>query len=263
MKLTPKAQKSLNKVIARFRSGDLGPVVEVALLKRKGAPVPFDKWSFGNKVMAYLQSGGSTDLRGYNQWREAGRQVKKDSYASFILVPRVIKKEKDNGEEEARLVGFIAGAVFPYHMTEGESLLEHDYAPAEPPPLMEVAGRLGVEVTWKLLPPDRRGDCNLKGTHINLGTHDPRTWFHELAHAAHARANSKLEKGGAAEARQEIVAEFTACVLAELYGYDYTGNAWQYISALHKDPLTAVVKAMAEVEKVLDIIFENGKEQTP
>lgn len=261
MKLTPKAQRSLDKVIARFRSGDLGPVVEVALLRRKGDPVPFDKWSFGNKVMAYLQSGGSTDLRGYNQWREAGRQVKKGSYASFILVPRVVKKENGDGEEEARLVGFLAGAVFPYHMTEGEPLPEHDYAPAEPPPLAEVAERLGVEVTWKPLPPDRAADCNLKGTRINMGTDDVYTWFHELAHAAHARANGKLEKGGTAESRQETVAELCACVLASLYSHDYTGNAWNYISALHKDPLTAVVKAMAEVEKVLGVIFENGKEQ--
>jgi hypothetical protein len=259
MKLTPKAQASLDKVIARFRSGDLGPVVEVALLRRKGDPVPFDKWSFGNKVMAYLQSDGSTDLRGYNQWREAGRQVKKGSYASFILVPRVVKEENGDGEEEARLAGFLAGAVFPYHMTEGEPLPEHDYAPAEPPPLAEVAERLGVEVTWKPLPPDRRGDCDLEGTRVNLGTHDVRTWFHELAHVAHARADGNLIAGN--HAHQEIVAEFTACVLAELYGYDYTGNAWQYISALHKDPLTAVVKAMAEVEKVLGVIFENGKEQ--
>lgn len=261
MKLTPKAQASLDKVIARFQSGDLGPVVEVALLKRKGGPVPFDTWSFGNKVMAYVQSGGSTDLRGYNQWREAGRQVKKGSCASFILVPRVVKKESDDGEEEARLIGFLAGAIFPYHMTEGEPLPEHDYAPAEPPPLMEVAGRLGVEVAWKPLPPDRRGDCDLAGTRVNLGTHDVRTWFHELAHAAHARADGGLEKGGAAEARQETVAEICAAVLASLYGHDYTGNAWKYISALHKDPLTAVVKAMAEVEKVLGVIFDDGKEQ--
>lgn len=259
MKLTSKAQVSLDKVIQKFSDGDMSPVVKIVMLERKGDPVPFDSWSLCNRIMTYIQSGGSTDLRGYRQWQKVGRQVQKGSCASFILVPRIVKKEDEDGKEESRLVGFMAVAVFPYGDTEGEPLPEHDYAPTEPPPLMEVAKRLGVEVTWRLLPPDRRGDINLAGTHINLGTHDIRTWFHELGHAAHARVNGKLEKGGQVEAKQEAVAEICAAVLTQMYGYDYSGNSWDYISRLYpQDPLRAIMKALSEVEKVLSVIFDEN-----
>ena len=82
------------------------------------------------------------------------------------------------------------------------------------------------------------------------------TFFHELAHAIHARIAGELK--GAQTAEQETVAEFTAAVLMDLYGYsDHTGNAWQYISHNAKDPLIAISKAMGTTEKVLKVLLES------
>ena len=55
------------------------------------------------------------------------------------------------------------------------------------PPLAEAAERLGVNVTWQPLPLDRLGDCGKDGSHINVGTHDPQVFFHELAQQAKTR----------------------------------------------------------------------------
>ena len=123
-----------------------------------------------------------------------------------------------------------------------------------PSPLVDVAQRLGVEITWQPLPPDRLGGCSVDGSRIRLASHDAAVFFHELAHAAHARLNGGQLKGGQ-HTGQETVAEFTAAVLMQFYGLqDRSGNAWRYIQGYSKDPLKAIVKALSTVEKVLHLL---------
>jgi len=255
MKLSPKAQTALDTVVRKFQTGDLSDIVYIATLKRQGEPVPFDTWTFSNQVLAYLQTG-STDCRGYRQWQAVDRQVQKGSHAAFIFAPRIIK---DKDTDDKKLIGFLSVAVFPYHVTEGEPLPERDYAPAQLPPLHEVAQRWGISVEYGPRP-DARGSCTVDGSKIQLATHDEKTFFHELAHAAHARIAGRLngQKRSAAYNRQEVVAEFTAAVLMQLYGLrDNSGNAWQYISAYSKNPLTAIQRALSTVAQVLALILEN------
>jgi hypothetical protein len=257
MKLSAKAQTAMDKVVAKMQGGDLSPIIKVVAYERKGDPVPWDRWSLGNRVSTFVQSGGATDLRGIKQWRMAGRKLRKGCSASFLLIPRTVKKVNDDGEEEVRLVGFATCPVFAYGDTEGEMLPEHDYRPAEPPPLLELAERMGVEVDWDIAPINRGalGTSKADGSRVVLGTDDLGTWFHELAHAMLAKANGRL-KGGQHE-DQEVAAELAAAVLMELYGVDRTGNAWRYISHYSKDPLTAIAKAMREVETVLKTLGIN------
>lgn len=48
------------------------------------------------------------------------------------------------------------------------------------------------------------------------------------------------------------MAEFTACILMDLYGYgDRSGNAWQYIANYADDPIEAVLNCLETVETVL------------
>ena len=257
MKLSPKAQASLDRVIEQFKTGDLSPVVAIARLHRQGDPLPFDTWSFSNRIMAYIQSG-STDLRGYRQWQTAGRQVKKGSTAAFILAPRIKKDDDDN----AQIIGFLSVAVFPADDTEGDPLPEYDYTPAQLPPLADVARRLGVKTTWQPLPPNRLGQWDAGRSEIDLATHDESAFFHELAHAAHTRIDGPKQRPGQDPTR-ETIADFTACVLMQLYGLgDRTGNTWQYIAHYHKDPLTAITKALSKVEQVLALLLDVPTEET-
>jgi hypothetical protein len=249
MKLSPKAQAALDNVIKRFQSGDLSPVVEIIRLRRP--ETPSSKWTLSNQILAYIQAD-SLDCRGYRQWQQVGRHVRKGSHAAFILAPCLITVEDETGEKKQILRGFRGMPVFAYHDTEGEDLPEADYTPRELPPLVEAAKRLGVKITWQPTPADRLGDCSTDGQRIHVGTHDQSVFFHELAHAAHA----KIEKlKGGQHPGQETIADFTACVLMELYGFsDRSGNTWQYISHYAKDPLQAIVKALAKVEQVLEIL---------
>lgn len=252
MKLSDKAQAALDRVVGRFKSGDLSPIIHIARIQRQGDPIPSEKWSLSNRIMAFIQTG-DVDCRGYRQWQQVDRQVVKGARAGYILVPLIKTFEDEDGKERSRLYGFKTASVFGLSQTDGEPLPEVDYQPVEMPPLMDVAERLGVDVQYMPLPEDRYGDVDTQGTRIRLGTYDVKTFFHELAHAAHARLNGGL-KGGQ-DAVQEAVAEFTATVLMELYGYgDRSGNCWQYIRQYHKNPLQAVVSAISDIEGVLKVM---------
>ena len=254
MYLSAKARASLAKVVKQFQAGDLSPVIRIARIKPAGTDdSPFNKWSLSNKIMAYIQTG-DLDVRGFNQWKEVGRHVRGNEKAAFILRP--IKKsveDRETGEKRMVIVNFTGQAVFGISQTDGEDVPEVDYKPAELPPLIDVADRLGINVKYRPLPPDRLGACDIKGQNIDLGTTDVKTFFHELAHAAHARIDGKLKGGQVTE--QETVAEFTATVLMHLYGLgDRTGNSWEYIKMYADDPLDAITGALKKVEGVLQFL---------
>lgn len=264
IKLSAKAQASLDSVVERLKSGDLSPVTRIARITRHpDDDCPMAHWSFNNVVLAYLQTG-SLDCRGYRQWQEVGRQVKKGSSAAFIFAPiNVYKKGADgkplveDGHKVVAFTRFRTIPVFPVESTEGEPLPDFNYAPTKLPPLVDVATHMGVKATWTPLPPDRLADYSPTKDAIRVGTHGAAEFFHELAHAVHARvlkARGETIKGGQQE-EQETVAEFTASVLMDLYNIgDTTGNSWAYIQKYAKDPIEAVMASLKDVEAILAAI---------
>jgi hypothetical protein len=166
----------------------------------------------------------------------------------------------ESGAEVERtvVVGFRGVPVFRLEDTEGAKVEYPDYAPAELPPLHDVAERLSVPVRYPPNGGGARGAYNVVRGDITLATHDVDTFFHELGHAAHATLEPL--KGGQ-NPRQEIVAETVAAVLCRLYGYDgYLAEARDYVAfyAGHDEPGKAVVRLVADVAKVLDVILGEG-----
>ena len=251
--MSPNAEKAIQGVIEKFQTGHLAAIVQIARFQIPES-WPASKWSFGNKLLAYLQSH-TLNIRGYRQWQEVKRQVKKGAHSVYIYSPHMVKKEKD-GEEQRILIGFLPIAVFPIETTEGAPLPD-DMTPRELPPLFDVATRLGIAVQYQPVGPDRLGDFG--HGEINLGTDDPRVFWHELAHAAHAATDAEYQTR--TSAYKETVAEFTACVLANLYGYDYTGTTWEYLKMFSPDPLKAIMKAGQHIDNVLNLILAEDVQQ--
>ena len=245
--MTPNAERAMQEVIQKFQTGELSELIKIAAFEIP-ASWPASKWSLGNKMLAYAQAR-TLNARGFQAWKEVKRQVKKGSHSIYIWAPRMIKKE-ENGENKAQLIGFFPVAVFPIETTEGEPLKE-DLTPRQLPPLFDVAARLGVTAKFQPVAPDRFGDCG--HDIINLGTDDPTVFWHELAHAAHQAIDSEYKERSSQY--KEIVAEFTACVIANLYGYDYSGTCWEYLKMFSDDPLKAIMKAGQHIERVLDLIL--------
>ena len=249
--MTPNAEKAMQEVIQKFQTGELSELIKIAAFEIP-ASWPSSKWSMGNKMLAYVQAR-TLNARGYQAWKGVNRQVQKGAHSIYIWAPRVVKKE-EKGEEKTQLVGFFPVSVFPIETTEGEPLKD-DLTPRELPPLFDVAVRLGVTVKFQPVAPDRLGDCG--HDLINLGTDDPRVFWHELAHAAHQATDPEYKDRSSQY--KEVVAEFTACVIANIYGYDFTGTAWQYLQMFSSDPLKAIMKAGHHIDQVLNLIF--GQEE--
>lgn len=255
MKLSKKAQESIDRVIEKVKTGDLSEITDTALIKLdKSAPAA--KWSLSNRLLAFYQAE-ELDCRGFKQWQTVDRKVKKGSKAVYIFRPKTIKKDDEQEDEQKTIcIGFALIPVFPASATTGDKPLPA-YEPVNLPPLFEVAKKLNIKVDYLPLDNHILGNCEIDGSKIKLATHDERVFFHELAHAVDAKINGKLKGGQTAE--QEITAEFTSAVLMDFYNLaDNTGNMWQYIKHYSDDPLTAIGKSCQVVEKILKFLIESS-----
>ena len=164
------------------------------------------------------------------------------------------------------MIGFGCLPIFPYSGTEGEPLPE--FVPSEPPPLIDVARRFGVSVDYQAYNGLFRGSFAPDDSKIVLSTHDDRTFFHELAHAAHNKLlDGKLKKEQ--DPLQEIVAELSGCVIARIYGRKQAdeGHTYRYIEnyarEMKKDVAASIVAVLTDVQKVLSLIIETSETKCP
>lgn len=265
--------KTVAELAKAIESDDLPETVAKTVIIAKDVDKPSSKWSPGNRFWMLLN--GTLDARGYNQWKQVGRHVKKGAKAFYILAPvtkvitvKVTDEETGEEREEKRqvLAGFTGVPVFRYEDTEGKPLPQPDYKPVKLPPLFDVAKFYGINVEWLPDNGEYYGMYYLSGDRIELRTHDEDTFWHELAHAAHHRLRGEL-KGGQ-EPDQEMVASLAAAVIASLYGYKlYIRRNVEYAKsyarlAEGKDPvkiLRRIFKVLGEVEAVVLKILEDAE----
>lgn len=247
----------LNMIVEQFKSGQIVEPVAYAMFPI--ANIPSARWSLLNRTLMFL--GGTADARGYQQWNKSKRRVIKGAKAIHILVPYMRKVDRAN-EEQMAIKGFGLMPVFKFEDTEGEPLA---YQQIELPelPLKERAEAWGINV--KAVPGNFMfcGYFNSRKKEIGLATPEEKTFFHELAHAAHERYLGAPLKGEQ-DAIQEIVAELSAAALCRLVGKthsDSLGNSYLYIERYAKDiQLTvhaACTKVLTDTEKVLALILGN------
>ena len=253
--MNEKVKQALESIVQRFKEGNIPEAIAFSIFPIPN--IPASRWSLLNRTLMFFS--GTNDARGFRQWQEVGRHVKKGSKAITILAPRFIKKDTED-EEEARtmLVGFLAVPVFRVEDTEGEPL---DYQDIKLPqlPLMEVAQEWGISV--KAIPGNYRyfGYFSQERREIALATEEESVFFHELAHAAHQRILGELKRGQ--DWKQEIVAELGAVVLCKIVGKTskYLGNSYRYIETYAKSanltPWQGCMKVMSGTEKVLNLIM--------
>ena len=255
--MNDKVRKVLNDIVDRFRAGDIPEAVAMASFPIPDTPSC--KWSFTNRTLMFLS--GTADARGFRQWKQAKRWVKKGAKALYILVPCFKKEtEEDSGEEREILRYFKATPVFMYEETEGEPL---DYEQIQLPdlPLVERAYEWGISA--RAVPGNYRynGYYSPSRKEIALATPAEKVFFHELAHAGHERISNGLKNGQ--DPLQEIVAELSAQALCKLVGKDVTdttGNSYRYIERyaekLKLSPSSACLRVLGETEKVLSLILK-------
>jgi hypothetical protein len=261
--MNEKVKQVLAGIVDTFKSGKIPDAV--ALASFPVPDIPSTQWSFMNRTIMFLS--GTIDARGFRQWKEADRWVKKGARAIHILVPCFKKaKDEDTGDEKDVLYYFKASPVFRYEDTDGKEL---DYQQIELPelPLRERAEDWGIEV--KAIPGNYRfrGYYSQDKSLIALATPEEKTFFHELAHVAHGQLKGGLS--AKQDPLQEIIAELSAQALCRMVGKkdkDTTGNSFEYIERYAKDinlsAHNACLKVLKETEKVLNLILKGEQHDT-
>jgi antirestriction protein ArdC len=253
-----KINAALSSILEQFNNGNIPEIVSYSMFPTAD-DIPSAAWSLLNRTLMFM--AGTSDARGFRQWNEVGRHVKKGEKAQiFILVPFFKKRKDEEADEEVRfLSGFGSKAVFAYEQTEGDPL---SYRQIEVPelPLLERAKEWGLSV--KAVPGSYKyfGYYAPGRKEIALATNEEGVFFHELAHAAHERVKGPLKPGQ--DPLQEIVAELSAQALCRIVGKeakDTLGNSYRYIGGYADkaglSALTACVRVLSEVEQVLGLIL--------
>ena len=253
--LNANVKQALENIVQRFKEGDIPEAIAYSMFPIPNTPA--SKWSLFNRTLMFIS--GTGDARGFRQWKQVNRYVKKGAKSLTILAPRLAKKQAEDGEEaEPVLTGFLAVPVFKVEDTDGEPL---DYQKMELPelPLIEVARDWGISV--KAVPGNYRyfGYFSQGRKEIGLASEEESVFFHELAHYAHQKLLGELKKGQ--DWRQEIVAELAAATLCKIVGKDskHLGNSHTYIEEYAKSanltPWQGCMKVIGDTEKVLDLIL--------
>lgn len=249
----------MDKLVEEFKDGNSIPEA-IARSTFPHSNIPSHKWSLLNQLIMYFAE--TKDARGFKQWKEVNRYVKKGSKSFDILVPRFKKvKDEKSDEERTYLAGFMCAPVFRVEDTDGEPLV---YTQLELPqlPLMDVAKKWNISVSAVPGNYFYYGYFKSSEQAIVLATPEEAVFFHELSHAAHEKVRGSLKD--IEIPIKEVVAELSALTLSRIVGKDgnkYFGTSYRYIDEYAKQmnitPHTAVLKVLSDVEKVLTLILKS------
>ena len=106
--MKPKVKDTLNKIIERFKSGDIPEAVAYSMFLFPD--VPSAKWSLTNRTLMFLT--GTMDARGIRQWNAVNRYVKRGTKAFYILVPYLKQVEGCGTYLDILICRFIPGSSY-------------------------------------------------------------------------------------------------------------------------------------------------------
>src|SRR3954462_8564976 len=69
------AEEALQSILSLFESGELPSKIAQTVIARHEGEAPMATWSLPNQLLVLL--AGSADARGFRQWKEVGRHVRK------------------------------------------------------------------------------------------------------------------------------------------------------------------------------------------
>ncbi len=265
---------SIDSLLEIFKRGDFPEKIALSIIRRhEGDTIPADDWSLGNRALMLAQ--GTTDARGYKQWLEVNRFVKKGSRAIYILAPltrKIKEKDKVTGAEEEKVIitGFRPIPVFPVEATDGEPLPNFDYVPKTFPPFFDVAEKLNIKVEYRPMMGNYYGKFSTRGNQIQLCSQEAIVYYHELSHAIHHQFLVDLRVFDPDKA--EVVAEFSAVVLCALsdihHGHEH--QAYQYIRHYCKKGeqkpegvMKKIMGVLSDVEKIVNIVLDATSDELP
>jgi hypothetical protein len=267
-----RSQEVAESILKRFEDGNLPDALAPMFVNRVDH-IPCRSWSWTNQLVTAL--AGTSDARGFDQWKKAGRSVNKGARSFHILGPCLKKfDDEKTGEEKTVVYGFKSISVFRLEDTHiidetkwaQSSGVDHkEEARLTELPLYEVATQWGLSVQSYNGQGSRYLGMYRYGTSIALGVQNLSTWTHELCHAADDR-NGTITKKNGQDPGNEIVAELGGAVLLVMLGEEVQadlGGAWEYVKGYTgKDKAKAIKKCMELINRTcaaVNLILETAQ----
>lgn len=281
-----KAKSQLHKIVDLFQSENIPKAIKEVTFPPFN--VPSNRWSLSNRLIMFFS--GTSDARGFNQWKDTGRHVKKGTKALYILAPTMYKcascecghrfrhqalkkigrdsssvqcpkcKAYLNANKIKTVVsGFRGVPVFRKEDTEGREL-EYEKIKVPDLPLLDVAEKWGIDIKGVAFQGRLFGYYQSSNNKIVLASPEEKTFFHELSHASQDRIG--LLRKERQNKFNEVTAEVSALVLAELVGRENpnTGATYNYIKEYIGTEDKAeigkyLLKVLSDVEKIVNNII--------
>lgn len=230
----------------------------------------FRKYSLNNTWLIALQRPDAVAVKGFKAWIELGRCVRKGERAIWILAPRPYKSEKSDGTVEER-VGFTTVAVFdyaqtdpidghpdPFVITDGlgpAALGDDDLATRGFGALVDVLAADGVSASRAdIVDPGTGGFYNRSRRLVAVNDRlDAPSAFGVLIHEAAHHFGFDLDGGDYAAG--EVIAEQTAYLVMDHYGFDSKAGSSDYLAHwVAGDPAKLATAADVIVDLAMDLI---------
>ena len=274
MRFYGQAESCAKRILEAFETGRIPQAIAPVFIQRND-DIPCRKWSWSNQLITALS--GTDDARGFRQWLDTGRAVRKGEKAFYILAPitKTLTETAAKGEEKKRVavVGFKAIPVFGIEQTDivDESTWnKHSELDRKAEQFIAELPLIGVARQWgltvKAYSGSERGALGWfkpGAEAIALGVENLSTWAHELIHAADHRLGSLKERGQ--HWLSETVAELGGAILLYAAGYEREadiGGAWSYIqkyaSENDVEPIKACTTALDRACKAVALILESA-----
>ena len=269
VKFYGKAESAANQILAAFQNPEQLPKALAPVFIHRKDDVPCRKWSWNNQLICALRGHG--DARGYRQWQQVGRHVRKGEKSFAILAPvkvPVEREDRQTGEKKTAtaIVGFKSTAVFGLSQTEGEPVEVDEAAERwlDDLPLVDVAREWGLSVQSYNGQRDAALGKYSRRVSIAVGVENLATWAHELTHAADDRLGKLTERGQ--HWRSETVAELGASTLLSILGMDADadlGGCWEYVSAYAREaklePIVACQRVLTRTCDAVALILDTAE----
>lgn len=268
--LDTRVHQEITQLLFKFEQPDSLDFIAKTMFTR-GVDIPSDNWSLLNRLI--MMAHNSTDARGYKAWMKSGRKCEAGK-SFYILAPRMRRFKKKDESGDDKVVSFCNGfypiVVWPYEGTTGDEPI--DYKPDQELPdfqCKEVADQLGIKVTQGFKNTSYYGYYDPNKKEIMMATPSQQTFFHELCHAVDHKLLKKKNKDlkGGQDPAQEIVAEFSSCVLMRMFGLKAETSdkaAFKYIESYSKKMKRKTIRGVAEllprIEGIIKYVVEKNNE---
>ena len=247
----------------------------------------FHRYSACNTWLILSQRPNATKVRGFQQWRELGRFVRKGERGIRILAPQFkeitekVKKPKldergkpiidittgqietEEVEETRTMTWFRPVYVFDIVQTDGKAVPELDLKARGPsilPQLLALAEKEQIPISFENMRQGTYGYLDRKGIGVKADLDDTTkcsVLVHELAHKNLRHLD---EKGKIPLSQIETEAEAVAFAVCDYFGIESSSDV--YLSIWQKDS-TRILEAYERIKDTIAKLIEALEAQAP